>query len=146
MEVKFTVYGEPCGKGRPRFSKVGTYVKAYTPEKTAVYENLVKLEYQIQCRNYRFPDGSPLEMRIIAYHGIPKSASKKKQKEMTEQKIRPLKKCDWDNIGKIIADSLNEIAYKDDVQIVDGRVSKFYSDKPRVEVTIREATDLGRCE
>ena len=140
MKVKFTILGEPAGKGRPRFRSVGPYVKTYTPEKTVTYENLVKLEYRRQCGDYRFPDDTPLDMRIMAYCGIPKSASKKKRKEMLEWRIRPLKKSDWDNIGKIIADSLNEIAYKDDVQIVDGQVRKFYSDRPRVVVTIQEAS------
>lgn len=140
MKVKFTVLGEPAGKGRPRFRSVGSFVQTYTPEKTANYENLVKLEYRRQCGDYRFPDDTPLDMRIMAYYGIPKSASKKKRKEMLEWRIRPLKKSDWDNIGKIIADSLNEIAYKDDVQIVDGQVRKFYSDQPRVVVTIQEAS------
>lgn len=37
MKVKFTILGEPAGKGRPRFRSVGPYVKTYTPEKTASY-------------------------------------------------------------------------------------------------------------
>lgn len=39
-------------------------------------------------------------MRITAYYGIPKSASKKKAQLMRERKIRPMKKPDFDNIGK----------------------------------------------
>ena len=78
-------------------------------------------------------------MRITAYFAIPKSASKKKRQEMLERRIRPQKRCDWDNIGKIISDSINEIAYKDDAQIVDAQVRKFYSDTPKVVVTIQEA-------
>ena len=57
---------------------------------------------------------------------------------MLEHKIRPTKKPDWDNIGKIICDSLNQIAYRDDAQIVDSQVRKFYSENPRVEVIIKE--------
>lgn len=33
-------------------------------------------------------------------------------------------------------DALNEVAYKDDTQVVDLCISKFFSEKPRVEVTI----------
>ena len=44
MEVKFTVYGEPKGKGRPRFStKTG---HAMTPKDTVNYETLVHMEYE----------------------------------------------------------------------------------------------------
>lgn len=137
MTVKFTVLGEPRGKQRPRVTRKGN---TYTPAETVQYENLVRIEYRRQCGDYRFPDDAALDMRIMAYYAIPKSASKKKRQEMLEHRIRPLKKSDWDNVGKIIADSLNEIAYKDDVQIVDGQVRKFYSDQPRVVVTIQEAS------
>ena len=47
--------------------------------------------------------------------------------------------CDMDNIIKIIADALNQIAYKDDSQIVDTTIQKYYSDNPRVIVMIKEA-------
>ncbi len=133
MRVSFTVMGEPCGKGRPRFSKPG---HTYTPDKTSRYENLVKLEYESQC-GCRFDDSDQLDMRIYAYYGIPKSDSKKKAAQKLSGIIRPAKKPDMDNVMKIIADSLNGIAYRDDTQIVDSMVRKFYSDVPRVQVIIQ---------
>ena len=54
-----------------------------------------------------------LDMRIFAYYGIPKSTSKRKKALMLEGVIRPSKKPDIDNVVKVIADSLNKIAYKD---------------------------------
>ena len=42
-----------------------------------------------------------------------------------------------DNVVKIIADSLNQVAYRDDTQIVDQQCRKFYSENPRVEVSIK---------
>lgn len=138
MEIKFTVPGEPKGKGRPRFSKVGNYVKARTPQDTVVYENLVRMQYQEQCKDRRFPDDAILDMRIIAYYSIPKSASKKKKEQMINGILRPAKKPDMDNVVKVIADSLNAIAYRDDTQIVDCQVRKFYSEKPRVVIQIHE--------
>lgn len=140
--VKFTVYGEPKAKGRPRVSvrKSGdgekTFARAYTPKQTVIYENQVKLEYENQCGNYRFPDDAMLDIRIFAYYGIPKSTSKKKRELMLAGKIRPTKKPDFDNIAKIICDSLNGIAYQDDKLIVDGMFRKFYSEQPRVEIKI----------
>lgn len=140
--VKFTVYGEPKAKGRPRVSvrKSGdgekTFARAHTPKQTVIYENQVKLEYENQCGSYRFPDDAMLDIRIFAYYGIPKSTSKKKRELMLAGKIRPTKKPDFDNIAKIICDSLNGIAYQDDKLIVDGMFRKFYSEQPRVEVKI----------
>lgn len=136
MKVKFTVYGEPQGKGRPRFSKVSTR----TPDGTILYENLIQTEYRRQCGNVRFPDEAQLDMRILAFYQIPSSASKKKTRQMLDRAIRPTKKPDWDNIGKVVADSLNQVAYRDDAQVVDSQVRKFYSDQPRIEVTIQVAT------
>ena len=50
-----------------------------------------------------------------------------------------------DNVVKIIADSLNQVAYRDDTQIVDCQCRKFYSDNPRVEVIIQEVkTDVNK--
>lgn len=140
MKVKFTVYGEPQGKGRPRFSKVANHVKTRTPDETILYENLIQTEFRRQCGNVRFSDEDQLDMRILAFYQIPSSVSKKKTRQMLDRVIRPTKKPDWDNIGKVVADSLNQVAYRDDAQVVDSKVRKFYSDQPRIEVTIQVAT------
>ena len=60
--------------------------------------------------------------------------------------IRPTKKPDCDNVIKAILDSLNQIAYHDDTQVVDLQIRKFYSHKPRVVVTIKEATPITTKE
>lgn len=137
MKVEFTVYGEPQGKGRPRFSTFGGHVTTRTPDQTVVYENLVRTEYHRQSGK-RFPDDAMLDVRIFAFYAIPKAVSKKKRKAMLNRELRPTKKPDFDNIGKVICDSLNGIAYRDDAQIVDSMVRKFYDDTPRVVVSISE--------
>lgn len=69
--IEFTVDGEPVGKGRPRFTRSG---HTYTPEKTADYEQLVKLSF----RN-KYPDFKPilkvipLSVVICAEFPIPKN-------------------------------------------------------------------------
>lgn len=135
--ISFSIPGAPFGKQRPRVVHNGSFSKAYTPKETVNYENLIKVMYQQAAKGQMFPEGSMLDVRIIAYYEIPKSTSKKKQKQMLEHKIRPTKKPDWDNIGKIVCDSLNKIAYHDDSAVVDAQVRKFYSENPRVDVTIR---------
>lgn len=135
MEVKFIVLGEPKGKGRPRFNRNTGH--AVTPKDTVNYETLVRMEYANQCEDIKFPDKEMLDMRIKAFYSIPKSVSKKKRASMLAGELRPTKKPDMDNVIKIIADSLNQIAYRDDTQIVDCQVRKFYSENPRVEVTIK---------
>lgn len=129
--MKFTIPGEPTGKARPRVTKWGTH----NTEKTILYENLAKLSYQEQCKEYT---EKPLRVHITVFCGIPKSTPKKNIQPMLRRDIRPCKKPDADNIAKIILDSLNGIAYKDDTQVVVLIVQKFYGEQARVEVEITE--------
>lgn len=136
MIVKIIIPGEPKGKGRPRMStKTG---RAFTPKDTVMYENLVKMCYQDQAG--KMLEGE-IKAAIHAYFSIPKSTSKKKKQEMIEYKIRPTKKPDTDNVAKIILDSLNGIAYKDDSQVVSLSVNKYYAENPRVELILKEVKD-----
>lgn len=133
MEISFTVLGPPTAKGRPRMTRDG---HAYTHQKTVEYENLVRLEYRRQCGDHKFGRDIPLDVRIVAYYPIPRSASKKKRQMMASRQIRPMKRPDTDNVCKSILDSLNEVAYHDDAQVVDCQVRKFYGEDPRVLVRI----------
>jgi len=137
MKLTFSVPGEPQGKGRPKFSSINGRVNARTPDATVVYENLVRLEYQRSNGAKKFEAGVMLDLRVIAYYAIPESTSKKKKKAMEDGELRPTKKPDADNILKVVADSLNGIAYHDDAQIVDTQIRKFYSRNPRLEVSIQ---------
>lgn len=130
--VTFTVLGEPVAKGRPRLGKFGTY----TPAKTVEYENLVKLSYMEQVGNKKL--NNELSVSIHAYFKIPKSVSKNQRELMLHNAIRPTKRPDLDNICKAILDSLNNIAYNDDSQVVTLKMYKLYSDFPRVEIELEE--------
>ena len=133
--MDFIIPGEPTGKGRAKFARRGNFVSTYTPEKTVLYENLVKLCYQEQCKGYT---ENPLAVEMFITCGIPKSTSKKNKELMLKGKIRPTKKPDIDNICKIILDSLNGVAYKDDTQVFHLSATKRYGEIPQVEVYITE--------
>lgn len=143
MVCKFVVLGEPVGKGRPRFRRAGEYTQTYSPARTVNYETLIKLEYHAQCEDYMFDANAALGVMITAYKPIPKGTSKRKTLQMLNHVIRPTKKPDWDNIGKIVCDALNKVAFHDDSQIVDGIVIKRYSEQPRIEVEIWEVAEGG---
>ena len=135
MTFTFEIVGEPQGKGRPRFSTRGGFVKTYTPEKTASYENFVKVCYLNKYKGNKL-DGE-ITAEIIAYFSIPKSLSKKKRSEAIEGKIKPTKKPDTDNIAKTILDSLNGIAFEDDKQVVSLLVKKLYGEEAKVVVSLK---------
>lgn len=133
--MRFTIPGEPTGKARPRVTKWGTH----NTEKTILYENLVKMCYQEQCGEYT---EKPLRADIAVFYSIPKSTPKKHIETMLNGYLRPCKKPDIDNICKIIFDALNGIAYKDDTQIIELHMWKWYSETPRVEVELSEDYDI----
>lgn len=128
--IKLTIPGEPVAKGRPRVTRYGTY----TPEKTKNYETLVKELYFVE-HGQTLIEGE-LSIDIKAYFRIPKSASKKRKRLMASGDMRPVKRPDWDNVGKIVTDALNGVAYDDDSQIVSATVEKYYSEEPRTEIKI----------
>ena len=131
------------GKQRPKFARVGMGVNAVTPKKTANYETYIKYIYAEKYKVMMFEIDEPLKIEIIAYKAPPSSTSKKKLKLMLENILRPTKKPDWDNIGKIVGDALNKVAYPDDKQIVDAHIIKFYDTEPRVEITITSLEKEG---
>lgn len=133
MIATFTIDGQPQGKGRPIYS--GKNHTMRTPDKTVIYENLIKLAYGQQCKGVFFDKGVPLFVSIDAYFKMPK-ASKNKTAQMLSGEIKAITKPDLDNIAKAIADSLNGVAYHDDSQIVFMSVGKLYGEKPCVRVKI----------
>lgn len=133
--IIFTVPGKPFGKQRPRFTSFGKFGKAYTPKETVAYETQIKERFAAEFPDH-VPYTGPVEMLVTAYFPIPVSTSKKKREQMLDGDILYTKSPDWDNIGKIFGDALNQIAYVDDRQIVTATVTKEYSDHPRVRVSI----------
>jgi len=136
--INFTIPGPPKGKQRARTLKTGF---SYTPKETVQYENLVKTCCQtvMSCP----PMQEMVQVGVLAYYPIPKSASKKKRADMESGKLRPIVKPDLDNIMKVVCDALNQIAYRDDSQIVAAYLAKMYSGTPRVEVEIIEVNGLA---
>ncbi len=135
MKVDFVIQGKVQAKQRPRFN---THTgRTYTPNKTINYENWVKICYLEKYKDKELMD-KPLRVTIRAFLEIPKSTSKKKKQQMLDNEILPMVKPDTDNIAKSILDSLNGIAYKDDKQVAELIVYKFYNDTPYVNVTIEE--------
>ena len=135
--IIFEVPGKPVAKGRPRLSKYG---HTYTPDKTAKYENLVKLSFVSKYMNFE-PLKGYIEANITAIFDVPKSYSKKKTKELLENHNNYDHKPDLDNIAKIILDSLNGIAYKDDSQITILHINKEYGEKAKVIVELKEVNN-----
>jgi Holliday junction resolvase RusA-like endonuclease len=131
----FFVPGQPQGKGRARVSVRGGFARAYTPEKTEIYENLIKAMYLEQYSGAPLMEG-PLRMCVTAVYTIPKSTSGARSRKMLAGDIRPTTKPDIDNLLKCLCDAGNGIMYKDDTQIVDMKATKSYGAVPGVYVSV----------
>ena len=138
--VMYTVYGEPVGKGRPRFARRGNFVSTYTPQKTKSYEDEIRIMAKAAMGSNELLD-TPVTVAIYIRVGIPASFSKQKRKDALAGIIKPTKKPDLDNVAKCFLDSMNEIVYLDDKQVVNLHVTKVYAETPAVEVMVKE--DLG---
>jgi Holliday junction resolvase RusA-like endonuclease len=106
----------------------------YDPKKSSDFKNYVRLV----AADYR-PDKlleGPILVTVKVYKKIPKNFSKKKKAAAEAGQLRPTTKPDVDNYAKSIKDALKNVIWKDDSQVVDLHISKWYSETPRVEVTI----------
>lgn len=121
----FFVPGQPRGKERPRHTKQGI---TYTPQKTKDYEEFVRY-----CFKRKYASVEPIAAKtpvmafLIAYYKQPKNLTKVQRALILDGNVFPVVKPDGDNIAKAILDSLNNLAYKDDNQIVSLCVDKRYA-------------------
>jgi Holliday junction resolvase RusA-like endonuclease len=139
---QFDIPGVPVGKGRPRFSTAGKFVRAFTPEKTVRYENLVKVA-AFEAMQGRKPFKGPVSVRVEAHFPVPSSWSKKRQCLAYDGGILPTVKPDADNIMKTVCDAMNGIVFDDDKQAVRADVVKAYAEKPGVSVCVYDLSRDG---
>ena len=138
--VMFMVPGKPQGKARARtfYHPEANKHVSMTPERTVLYENLIKECYMLAADNMYLEAGVPVKLCVAAQFLPPKRVSKKKRLDMLEGRILPLKKPDMDNIVKAVADALNGVAYHDDTQIVLVQAKKVYAAIEGLDITVEE--------
>lgn len=131
VSVKISIPVEPVPKGRPRLgqakikgSAFRTRPVAFTPKATRIYES--KLSHYINYKYSGPPLEGPLSLTVIFYVKKPKST----------KRIYPEVRPDLDNYLKAVMDACNRKLYNDDGQIVTLSSSKFYGDKPRIEILL----------
>jgi len=137
--LRFTIPGEPQGKGRARIGKVGGFSRMFTPAKTLAYEGLVAQMAQQAMAGAPLMEG-PVSLSLELLHTIPRSAPKRQRADMLSGRMRPTKKPDADNVLKAICDGMNGVVWRDDVQAVEVRLSKRFAEVPGVVVTVEAIT------
>lgn len=135
--IAFTIPGQPVAKGRPKFARRGAHVVAYTPAKTASYENLVKLAATMAMAGAH-PTAAPVALSVKLNLQVPASWSKKRRAAAVAGTICATKKPDADNVLKGIKDGCNGIVWADDAQVVRIAIEKRYSETPGAVVHVVE--------
>lgn len=136
MNITVVVPGKPQGKQRARTVRTAKGVRTFTPEATVAYEDKIGW-YYAHSRGQYFAD-KPVSVTIQAVFDVPVSFSKKKREKCLTGQISPQGKPDTDNIAKAVLDGLNDIAYKDDKQVVQLCVTKTYGEQPCLKIYVEE--------
>lgn len=114
--VEFSVPGEPTSKARARFGKGG---RSYTPATTRAAEEVVAAVFR-----QALPGHVPSSTDAFRVEAEFRCGSRQRR--------------DVDNMAKLIFDSLNEVAWGDDAQVLELHASKRFVDPgDRVGTTVR---------
>lgn len=125
----FILYLVPKATPRPRSGKHGIfYVKGASDNKKFFKEFIKDQELELIT--------TPCKIECISYLPISKSMSSVDKVLAELGFIRPISKPDWDNLAKAYCDMIQGFLLEDDSLIIEGVSKKFYSVKPRVEITI----------
>jgi len=134
--IRLTVPGKPRAWQRARLAKGGRH--HFTDDKTRGAKKSVAWAYRMALPGWSHCKEGPVRLWVTAYFPIPLRTPRALRAKMETETVWYPHKSDWDNIGKLPSDALNGIAYIDDCQVVDGRVLKYYSPQPRVEIELEE--------
>ena len=116
---RVTIPMKAIGKGRPRMTKTGN---VYTPKETRDAED--KIRYLVAKENPEMLLGPVfVDVRVEILKG-------------KTDRVYPTIKPDLDNVTKLVLDSMNGLAYKDDAQICSITCEKYYGDSDSISITV----------
>lgn len=134
--------GTPQGKGRartrivqPRGGGGEAFATIFTPAKTRKFEAALRAAAALVMKGQRRRLEGPLQIDVVVVMPIPKSWPKRTQQLARIGVVRPTTRPDWDNFAKV-CDALNGCVWRDDAEIVDGKVTKWYGAPEQVGIEI----------
>ena len=140
---------EPEGTHRPRFRIINKsnfnhaaivdkqFVHVYTPNAQDDFNYMRKITEDKELADIDGLINTPCIVKYDAYLKTPSYFNTTDIFLSEIGLIRPPVKPDWDNIGKKYCDMYNHNVWLDDLLVLSGTVDKYYSIKPRIEITLR---------
>lgn len=121
---ELVVVGEPRGKARPRFNSLTR--RTYTDEATVTAEQDIQAAW-LQAGRPRVAGAVVLDVELVLERPVDHWRADGSLGVRGLRAVWPLRKPDVDNALKLFADALNELAYRDDALIVDGRARRRWA-------------------
>ena len=143
VSLKFVFDIEPQSQLRPRagFNRYTHKLSVYDPVKTRTFKKKLREMAKLKMKDRVYAVDVALSVEIFFYRPVQKSISQKERRLRLLGIHRPTVKSDLDNYIKATLDSLNNVLWTDDRQIVDLTSHKYYSDHPRIEVIIKKVDE-----
>lgn len=146
--LSFDVAGPPVPQPRPKISTWGGRGRAYVEARHPIhaYRQAITIRAAMVAKAAGWAVAAgPVVLEVEAVFGRPPSHLTKAGTPRPSAPAFP-PKCDWDNLGKGVADAITDSGrvWHDDDQVVDGRVRKRYAvagEQPRTIVTVRRLDD-----
>jgi Holliday junction resolvase RusA-like endonuclease len=136
MEIHLEILGEPKAQARHRHFSRGKFHGTYDPSKDKK-ESFASI---IQKDAPREPIIATISLEIVFYMSRPRNHYRSgKNSELLKDSAPEYhsSRPDIDNLQKFVMDSMNKIFWRDDSQISKLFAEKKYSERPRVEITIK---------
>ena len=129
--IKYVIYLIPKASPRPRKSMNGHFYVNGAADNKRFFKNFYKETLDTPIID------TPCKFYCDSYLPIPNDMSLVNQFLAELGLIRPLKKPDFDNLAKTYSDMTQGILLFDDALIIEGISRKWYSCKPRIEITFK---------
>ena len=134
--VKYVIYLIPKASPRPRRSLNGHFYVNGAADNKMFFKNFYKETLNIPIID------TPCKFYCDSYLPIPSDMSLVNQVLAELGLIRPVKKPDFDNLAKTYSDMTQGVLLFDDALIIEGISRKWYSCKPRIEITFKYMEDF----
>ena len=128
--IEFVVPGEPIA-----WARAGSKgARRFTPSKQKNFMAVLAMYARLAMRGKQPLDG-PVELVVVAVYEWPKTWSQKKR--LAPGAAWKTSKPDADNIGKLISDSLNCLAYRDDALVARMEIQMIYGERAETRVMLK---------